>query len=68
MAQAQAPSLEAVLARESVYRAIGEGYFRPAVAAQINFPTWYQSELADFLQVSNPNVFIPCLERGSQKC
>lgn len=49
--QAQPLTAEAVLAREAVYRAIGEGFFRPAVAAQVNFPAWYTSELADLLQV-----------------
>lgn len=49
--QAQALTPEAVLAREAVYRAIGEGLFRPSVAAQVNFPAWYSSELADLLQV-----------------
>ncbi|EIE26982.1 ARM repeat-containing protein [Coccomyxa subellipsoidea C-169] len=48
--QAGPLSAETVLAREAVYRAIGEGFFRPAVAAQVNFPAWYSSELADLLQ------------------
>ncbi|BDA43024.1 Importin-11 [Coccomyxa sp. Obi] len=50
--QAQALTPEAVLAREAVYRAIGEGFFRPSVAAQVNFPAWYSSELAELLQVN----------------
>ena len=64
--QAQLLTAEAVLAREAVYRAIGEGFFRPAVAAQVNFPAWYTSELADLLQVGAAVLvhLLPALEAG----
>lgn len=40
-----------VLAREACYRAIGEAFLNDAVAKQVNFPAWYQSELAELLKV-----------------
>jgi hypothetical protein len=40
-----------VLAREACYRAIGEAFFEDAVAKQVDFPAWYQNELAELLKV-----------------
>ena len=45
--QAQSTSLEACLAREACYRVIGEVTPLPE---QINFVSWYQSELQSLLQ------------------
>lgn len=53
MLQAQT-SLEACLAREACYRVIGEATPLPD---QINFVSWYQSELQSLLQAGPHHTF-----------
>ena len=49
-------SLEACLAREACYRVIGEVQPLPE---QINFVSWYQSELQSLLQARPHHSVIP---------
>ena len=52
--QAQAPTPDALLAREACYRALGEGFSHPALAARVDFQAWYSSELRGLLAVRRP--------------
>ena len=63
--QAQAPTPDALLAREACYRALGEGFSHPALAARVDFQAWYASELRGLLACAGPLAVVACPGLGS---
>lgn len=59
--QAGPSTLDACLAREACYRVIGEVSPLPE---QVNFVSWYRSELQTLLQVSTSPWMVTCAENS----